>query len=224
MHRDCFTEKGWKILHDLARIFNKCSAVLAGGTALALQIGHRISVDLDFFTTKPFKVEAIISDIRKTENSFRILSESEDHLTADVDGVKVSLFRYEYPFLQKPLIFENARIAGLLDIAAMKIIAINQRGTRRDFIDLYCILQELPFHKIAGHMVKRFGKERINPVNIGKSLVYFSDAESEPEPQYLVGKTVRWEAVKKFFKQHVRQMVLDSDIATKEDKGGTSGM
>ena len=223
MHRDCFTEKGWKILHDLAGIFNKCSAVLAGGTALALQIGHRISVDLDFFTTKPFKVEAIISDIRKTENSFRILSESEDHLTADVDGVKVSLFRYEYPFLQKPLIFENARIAGLPDIAAMKIIAINQRGTRRDFIDLYCILQELPFHKIAGHMVKRFGKERINPVNIGKSLVYFSDAESEPEPQYLEGKTVRWEAVKKFFKQHVRQMVLDIDIATKEDKGGTSG-
>ena len=223
MHRDCFTEKGWKILHDLGGIFNKCSAVLAGGTAIALQIGHRISVDLDFFTTKPFKVEAIISDIIKTENSFRILSESEDHLTADVGGVKVSLFRYEYPFLQKPLIFENARIAGLPDIAAMKIIAINQRGTRRDFIDLYCILQELPFHKIACHMVKRFGKERINPVNIGKSLVYFSDAESEPEPRYLEGKTVRWEAVKKFFKQHVRQMVLDIDIATKEDKGGTSG-
>lgn len=105
----------------------------------------------------------------------------------------------------------------------MKIIAINQRGTRRDFIDLYCILQEVPFHKVSGHMVKRFGKERINPVNIGKSLVYFSDAESEPEPQYLKGKTVRWETVKKFFKQHVRQMVLDIDIATKEDKGGTSG-
>ena len=220
MHRDCFTEKGWKIFHDLIGIFNKYGAVLAGGTALALQIGHRISVDLDFFTAEPFKVEAIISGIRKTGNTFRILSESEDHLTADVGGVKISLFRYEYPFLQKPIISDNAKIAGLLDIAAMKIIAVNQRGTRRDFIDLYYIMQEIPFHKIAGHMVKRFGKERINAVNIGKSLIYFSDAESEPDPQYLEGKTIRWEAVKQFFKQHVKQMVLDIDIATKEDNVG----
>jgi predicted nucleotidyltransferase component of viral defense system len=216
MHRECFPKKGWKIFHDLVGIFNKRRAVLAGGTALALQIGHRISVDLDFFTAEPFKVEAIISEIRKTGNSFMILSESEDHLTVDVEGVKISLFRYGYPFLQEPIFFENARIAGLLDIAAMKIIAINQRGTKRDFVDLYCILQGIPFHKVAGHMVKRFGKERINAVNIGKSLIYFSDAESEPDPQYLAGKIVLWETVKKFFKQHVRQMVLDIDVAAKE--------
>jgi predicted nucleotidyltransferase component of viral defense system len=218
MHRTCFTEKGWKVLNRFKGIFNKYKAVLAGGTALALYLGHRISIDLDFFTAKPFKVESIISDIKKTGTSFRILSESKDHLTLDVEGIKLSLFRYEYPFLQKPTIFENISIAGILDIAAMKIIAINQRGTKRDFVDLYCILQELPFHKIAEHMVKRFGRERINAVSIGKSLVYFSDAESEPEPQYPEGKTIKWEVVKEFFKQHVKQMVLDIDVATKENK------
>jgi hypothetical protein len=117
--------------------------------------------------------------------------------------------------MRKGYSIEGARIAGLLDIAAMKVIAISQRGTRRDFIDLYCILQEMPFHKVADHLVKRFGKERINAVNIGKSFTYFSDAESDPDPQYLKGKTVRWETAKEFFKQHVKQMVLDIDIATK---------
>jgi hypothetical protein len=118
--------------------------------------------------------------------------------------------------MRKDCTIEGARIAGLLDIAAMKIIAINQRGTKRDFIDLYCILQAIPFHKVADHLVRRFGKERINAVNIGKSFIYFSDAESEPDPQYLKGKAVRWETAKEFFKQHVKQMVLDIDIATKE--------
>ncbi|NWF97407.1 MAG: hypothetical protein HXY52_00515 [Nitrospirae bacterium] len=69
-------DKGWEILNKFSGIFNKYRAVLAGGIALALQLGHRISLVLDFFTAKPFKVEAIISDIRKTGTSFRILSES----------------------------------------------------------------------------------------------------------------------------------------------------
>ncbi len=70
----------------------------------------------------------------------------------------------------------------------MKVIAISQRGTKRDFVDLFFILQDLPFHKVAEHMVKRFGKERINPIHLGKSLVYFSDAESNPEPEHIKGK------------------------------------
>jgi predicted nucleotidyltransferase component of viral defense system len=216
MHKECFPERGWKVLRNVKGVFSPYRAILAGGTALAIQIGHRTSVDLDFFTPEALKIEPLISRIRKTARSFRILSEGEEHLTSEIEGIKVSLFRYEYPFLQKPLLLEGVRIAGLLDIAAMKVIAINQRGTKRDFIDLYFILQTVPFHTIAEHMVKRFGKERISPVHIGKSLVYFSDAESNPEPDFLMGKAVRWEAVKKFFRQHVRQIVLDLDSAVKD--------
>lgn len=107
-------------------------------------------------------------------------------------------------------------VAGILDIASMKVIAISQRGTKRDFIDLYVILQEVPFHKIAEHMINRFGKERINPLHIGKSLVYFSDAESNPEPEYVKGKEIKWDKIKKFFKGHAKQFVLDLDIAHKK--------
>ena len=221
MHKDCFPEKGWTVLKILRHVFEKRKAILAGGTALALHMGHRISMDLDFFTNADFKVESVISDIRRTGLQFRIISEGEDYLTADVEGIKVSLFKYDYPFLEKPVIYKGIRLAGVLDVAYMKIIAICQRGTKRDFVDLYCILQETPFHNVADHLIKRFGRERINPVHTGKSLVYFSDAESNPEPQYTKGKDVSWDKIKRFFREHVKQFVLDIEAAINRKNGGS---
>ena len=68
-------------------------------------------------------------------------------------------------------------------------------------------------------MISRFGKERLNPVHIGKSLVYFSDADSNPEPRYLKGKSIEWGRVKKFFRNHVKQFVFDLDAAIKTADG-----
>jgi hypothetical protein len=217
VHKECFPEEGWKVLRSLKDLFRKYNLKIAGGTALALHLGHRISRDLDMFTDVEFKVESLISGIRKTGYSFRIISEGEGYLTADVGGIKISFFKYDYPFVEKPVIYRGVLIAGIHDIAAMKIIAISQKGTKRDFIDLYFVLQDIPFHKLSCHMVKRFGKERINPVHIGKSLVYFLDANSDPEPEYVRGREVSWDKVKKFFKSHVKQFVLDLATAVKED-------
>lgn len=136
-------------------------------------------------------------------------------MIAEVKGIKISLLKYDYPFLDRTITFEGIKIAGILDIASMKVIAISQRGTKRDFVELYFILQDIPFHKIADHMVKRFGKERLNPVHIGKSLVYFSDAESNPDPMYIKGKAQSWDKIKKFFKGHIKQFVFDTDTALK---------
>ncbi len=199
----------------MKNIFKKYDAVLAGGTALALHLGHRISIDLDFFTGKVFNPEDIISALRKTGLHFRIISEGEGYLIFEAAGIKVSIFKYDYPFLERTPGYEEVTVAGIVDIASMKVIAISQRGTKRDFIDLYFVLQKMPFHIIADHMIKRFGKERINPIHIGKSLVYFSDAESNPEPDYIKGSEINWDKVKKFFRNHVRQFVFDLDIAIK---------
>ena len=207
MHRECFTKKGWEVLATLKPILLKHEAVLAGGTALALQIGHRISLDLDFFTTSTFDVESVISAIRATGQSFRVLAEGEGHIVMDIEGVKFSLFHYDYPFLDKPVHHQGVNIASILDISGMKIIAISQRGTKRDFVDMYFILQNIPFYKVAEHMVQRFGKERVNPILIGKALTYFADADSNPEPEYI--KKVKWEKIKTFFKQHAKQFTLD---------------
>jgi hypothetical protein len=190
-------------------------AVLAGGTALAFHIGHRISVDLDFFADTEFNSEVIISDIRKTKVPFHILSEGEGYLIAEVGGIKISLFTFEYPFIDKLTVYRGIRMAGVLDIAAMKIIALSQRGTKRDFVDLFFILQNIPFHTIAEHMVMRYGRERINPLHIAKSLVYFSDGESHPEPAYIKGKEIEWQKIKEFFRHHVKQFALDIDAAVR---------
>lgn len=215
MHKECFPENGWKVLRRMKNIFKKYNAVLAGGTALALHLGHRISIDLDFFTGKVFNPEDIISALKKSGLPFRIISEGEGYLIFEADGIKISIFKYDYPFLEKTIRYEGVAVAGIIDIASMKVIAISQRGTKRDFIDLYFVLQKMPFHIIAEYMIKRFGKERINPVHIGKSLVYFSDAESNPEPGYIKGRGIDWDKVKVFFKNHVRQFVFDLDIAIK---------
>ncbi len=95
----------------------------------------------------------------------------------------------------------------------MKIIAISQRGAKRDFFDLYFILQTIPFWKIAENMTKRFGHDRINPLHIGKSLVFFDDAEADPDPNFIDLKNPTWNNVKKFFRKSVQQMVLDLEKA-----------
>ena len=191
------------------------AATLAGGTALAIQLGHRVSHDLDFFTLEDFNIDNAIAAIRKIGLPYRITSEGDGTLNAEIDGIKVSLLRFDHPFLETPLLVDGIPVAGILDIAAMKVIAISQRGLKRDFVDLYFILREKPFHRIAEHMVQRFGPERVPPLHIGKSLVYFADADGNPEPAYINGKAVKWVEVKKFFQQHVKQFVLDLDAAVK---------
>lgn len=213
MYRECLSEQGWIVLMDLNKVLLKHEVILAGGTALALQLGHRISFDLDFFTNKDFRSEAVISKIRRLGSTFKIISEEEGSLIAEIEGIKVSLFHYDYVFLDKPVVYKKVRLAGILDIASMKVIAVCQRGTKRDFVDLFVILQDIPFYKIAEHMTRRFGKERINPVHIGKSMVYFSDADSDPEPAYIKNRHENWEKIKKFFRGHVKQFVLDLEMA-----------
>src|SRR3989344_7938351 len=118
------------------------NAYLAGGTALALQIGHRISYDLDFFTDKEFKAQVFL----KAMSRFKLYQHERVEwgtILGKLGGVKFSLFYYPYPLLKKTISFRNINIASVTDIAAMKIAAISERGTKRDFIDLYFILQKI---------------------------------------------------------------------------------
>ena len=206
--KNCLSKNGFKVLRQLQPVANRFQLILAGGTALSLQIGHRISEDLDFFTTKNFDNNSILASIKQIRGRYQLLMEDAGTLTITLDGVKVSFLKYEYPFLDTEVSAAGVPLADLLDISTMKIIAICQRRTKRDFVDLFFILQTIPFHQIVQRMYQRFGKERINPLHIGKALVYFSDAESHPEPQYLKNE-IKWPKIKQFFKNHVKQFVLD---------------
>lgn len=213
MHTKCLLPKAQKLLVTLKNITHKYNFVLAGGTALALQIGHRISVDLDFFSEKSFSTDALYREFQRAGLKPIIQQETEGTLTAMVSGVKVSILHYPYPFLDKKLHWKGVDITGVIDIAAMKVMAIVQRGAKRDFVDLYFILKDIPFRKIAENMVQRYGVDRINPVNIGKAIVYFSDADIDPDPHYCGKERPDWKDIKKFFVKDVRQMVMDMQEA-----------
>jgi hypothetical protein len=213
IHKNCLPAQAWKVLDKIKRVAARHEAVLAGGSALALQIGHHISFDLDFFTRKPFRPDKLISEIRKATGHFQVLTGEEGTLILEIEGMKVAFSQYEHPFLAKIIEHAGTRIAGMLDIASMKVIAISQRGVKRDFVDLYFILQKIPFHLIASHVVKRFGRERINPAHIGKSLLWFADADTNPEPAYVKGREKSWDSIKEFFRTHVKQFTLDLEAA-----------
>ncbi len=213
MHPECLPPNGLKVLRRLNALVKAHEFVLAGGTALTLRIGHRLSEDLDFFTEKPFSTERLFVEMQNLKLSPAVMQEEEGTLVTVAGGVKVSMMRYEHPFIDRPERFRGIPVAGIVDIASMKIIAISQRGAKRDFADLYFVLQDVPFWKIAENMMERFGPDRINPVHVGKSLVYFIDAEIDPDPRYRVNRKPKWERIKSFYKKNVRQMVLDLHTA-----------
>jgi len=214
LHSECLPGESQKVLGQLRKILHTHNFILSGGTALSLQLGHRVSVDLDLFTETPFSTEEIYREIKKAGLNPSVLQEEKGTLTTIVKKVKVSMFHYPYPFIDKKIEWKGINIAGILDIAAMKVIAITQRGAKRDFVDLYFILQDTPFRKVAENMVKRFGKDRINPIHIGKSIVYFTDAEVDPDPRYCREKHPSWEEIKGFFIKNIKQIVIDIQSLT----------
>ncbi|MFA5827152.1 MAG: nucleotidyl transferase AbiEii/AbiGii toxin family protein [Candidatus Paceibacterota bacterium] len=177
---------------------------LAGGTALALLLGHRISVDLDFFSINEFSTQEII-DRLKTKGHLEVTSRDKDTLNGSLDGVKISFFKYPYKLLFPIKEYNNVMLADEKDIAAMKILAISDRGSKKDFIDLFILLKTYSFNEILEYFNEKYKDYNYNKLHILKSLVYFSDADLDPEPTYI--NPIDWEKVKKFIKNIVDEYI-----------------
>ena len=113
---------------------------LVGGTALALQLGHRRSVDLDFFGTVPQTPDEL-QDLLRENHDVTIVKESKNIHIYLIDGVKVDIVNYKYDWIDTPVEEDGIRLADVKDIAAMKVAAIIGRGTKKDFIDMNRLLQ-----------------------------------------------------------------------------------
>jgi len=180
--------------------------ILAGGTGLALQIGHRISEDFYFFRTDAIDVRSL-HDLFKAYGAYETLQEAKHTLTVRLDQTKLSFFCVRDPFLFSGLPYRFFTIADITDIALMKIAAISGRGSRKDFIDLFFILSgSLSLRQIMELTTKKYGANRVNRYHLLKSLTYFDDAEREPMPQML--RSVDWDACKRFFIQAARDVTL----------------
>lgn len=181
-------------------------AYLAGGTALALQLGHRISYDLDFFTQEEFDEQMLLPEIKKISD-FHLERIAWRTILGKFKDVKFSIFYYRYPLLSAAKRFGMINITDIHDIVAMKIAAVASRGTKRDFVDLYFLCKEtLSLTEAIRLYDKKYKNLAAAEIHIIKSLVYFEDADSDEMPKML--KACRWEEVKKFFEREVRRMAV----------------
>lgn len=179
------------------------SFYLAGGTGCAMHLGHRISHDLDFFFKERFS-HSEIRDTLKEYGHFVVDYSDSQTLVGRFNETKVSFFHYDYLLIETPQEFFGMNIASLKDIGCMKIDAISSRGCRRDFVDLYFILKNmnLSLKEFFPFFEKKYGSENYNIYHILKSLVYFADAEKDPELNMLT--TYSWDEVKGFFEQQIK--------------------
>lgn len=172
-------------------------AYLAGGSALALHLSHRCSWDLDFFTPETFVPEEMAAQLSRL-GKFTDIGFEVGTLRGSFQDTKFSLFHFDYPLLAKTHPFLDVGVADPMDISAMKLAAIVDRGTKRDFIDLYFLAKEkYSLERILEFYDRKYRSLAGNIYSLIKSLQYFEDAEGTPEPKML--KEVSWPAVKRFF-------------------------
>jgi hypothetical protein len=169
---------------------------LAGGTALALQFGHRLSLDLDFFSPEHFSEDNLLQQLQAL-TGFALVSKAPYTLHATVDKTKVSFLGYAYPMLFPTNKFLDVAVADPRDIACMKVSAIASRGTKRDFVDLYVSAERYGLKEILRLFDRKYTQAHYSMIHILKSLTFFADAEKDPMPHMLV--TLDWEKVKQFF-------------------------
>jgi hypothetical protein len=169
---------------------------LAGGTALAVHFGHRVSVDLDWFRAKPFESLILAQSLRSSNVKLDIEQASSGTLHGNVQGVRVTFLEYQYPLLKPPerWMEMDCNIAAAEDLACMKLSAIAQRGARKDFCDLYALGRErFSLQEMLGFYQEKFGIRDVGSILYG--LVYFDDAESQRMPRMLW--SVTWGEIKK---------------------------
>ncbi len=166
--------------------------MLVGGTALALQIGHRLSVDIDLFGQTKIEHDEYL-DLLKQAGKVQNIKRSKNILILSVNGIKLDFVDYKYPFIYPFINQQNIRLASLQDIAAMKLNTIAGRGVKKDFIDLYYLLQHFTFDEMLDFYLTKYldGSE----FTVRKSVVYFDDADKESSPE--VYEKVSWELMKK---------------------------
>ncbi len=190
------------ILRQLGPEMQNLGFYLAGGTALAIYYQHRLSIDLDWFTENPMGDAMLLASRLQNVVALSISEVGPGTLHALSDNVRLSFLEYRYPLLEPVTISPNfhAPLASLADIACMKLSAVAQRGSRKDFIDVYTLVQRYsPLADLLALYQRKYELKDITSVLYG--LVYFDDAEKEPLPKNWQGD---WKDVTQSFRKWIK--------------------
>lgn len=182
------------------------TAYLAGGTALALQLGHRVSEDLDFFTPHDFNEQSLLAELE----NIGLIKESVAWKTiiGKIHATKFSIFYYKYPLLEPDIEFSGIKLASKKDIAAMKIHAMEDRGVKRDFVDLFFLAKEFSIDEMLEFYDRKYNCLEDRLFHVIKSLGYFDEADHDDWiPNILVDYD--WEETKKFFASESKRLAKE---------------
>lgn len=175
--------------------FRTAQFYLAGGSGLNLYFSHRESIDEDFFTKEPFRPDLLFLTLSKYFTAKKI-SEEPGTLHVNLNGVLCSFFHYPYPVFEL-IEFEDVPVASVIDIGCMKLSALISRGSKKDFVDLYHILNNSnTFDELWQAFKEKYGIGDNEIYTVLKSMVYFQDAEKEKLSPELENE---WETIKSFF-------------------------
>lgn len=204
MHPKVIGTKGWALVRSLVRAGLTKGWTLAGGTGLALQFGHRLSYDLDFFATRSFDGVRLADGLAAVAE-VAVLGRSAGTLHVALAGTRVSFLK-----LQRPLLFPGTAYRGIVvadprDISVMKVLAIGGRGSRKDFVDLHFFIRSGgSLESVFGWIRRRFRGIDFNEYHLLRSLAYFDDAEGEPMPRML--RRATWAEIKRTITAEVKRL------------------
>lgn len=202
LHTETVSASTLDLLKRLQQIRELANTRLVGGTALALHLGHRKSIDLDLFGT----FDPMVS-FRKILVDAGFSAEGSENGTVQsllVNNVKVDLVNYPYPWIDDVVVEGGVRLAGLKDIAAMKLSAVANRGRKKDFIDIARLFDEFSLERILALYKEKFSVSEVSfPL---RGLMYFDDAEEDPMPEMLCD--MGWTATKERIVKTTRAFIL----------------
>ncbi|MBI3276935.1 MAG: nucleotidyl transferase AbiEii/AbiGii toxin family protein [Chlamydiae bacterium] len=194
-HLEILDVKRRQMLTSLAFLKDSFHFYLAGGTALALQLGHRTSLDFDFYSQEEFSEKHLLPHFDKyfRRPQWTLIQSGQGTLIINVREIELSFFYYGYNMLRPCVEVEGVLLASKEDIAAMKLIAIIQRGNMRDFIDMYFLLKEFSLEKIFEYTKKKFPSFNIY---LGlRALVYFDEAGEPKNQRFQLLMPISWDII-----------------------------
>jgi hypothetical protein len=196
-----------KLLGRIGPLMTQLKFYIGGGTAIALMLGHRKSIDLDWFTPENFgDANSYVNKFKDINLDLKNIEITDDILHATANRVRISMLEYRYQLLQPTKIVNNygCELGSLDDLACMKLSAVAQRGSKKDFIDIYAIMKKhISLNQMIELYKRKYNNYDIAPVMYG--LNYFDDADKERTPN-MIWK-VDWRNIKNEIKKAVRELI-----------------
>lgn len=203
-HWEGITPEMRRLMENLGRQPFLQRFYLAGGTALSLQIGHRRSVDLDFFSETDELDERSRNEIIHSLAvlDVQVVESAVGNLLVLIDGIRTGFFGYGYPLVGEPIVVENIRLASLVDIGLMKCDALVSRGSRKDFYDLYYLARTMSLGSLLSAGEQKYRLFRDFPLLVLEGMTLFDNADRDAQP--VLFEPIGWEEVRAFFIQQAR--------------------